>query len=102
MLMKYVSNHQKGKKYENIIKILNEKTKTDLLDIQLSENHLLFKRLIANSEVGTSETRILGIPNEKIDMLLKKNILMAHANLTYTFHDRHVNRWFNERIEKAF
>ena len=99
MMNDYVSNHQEGMTYEAILQILNKKTNTDLIDLQISENHLFFKRLIANSNVGTDEAITLGMPIEKLELLLKKNILAAHANLTYTFHDRHVSRWFKERNE---
>jgi hypothetical protein len=97
MLKDYVSNHRKGVKYDDILQILNKKTKTDLIGLQIQENHPFFKRLIANSNVGTDEATNLDISIEKLELLLKKNILAAHANLTYTFHDRHVSRWFKER-----
>jgi len=101
MLNDFVSNHQKGIKYEEIQQILNAKTNIDMIDLQISENHILFKRLIANAKVRIDEARALGMPHEKLELLLKKNILAIHPDLTYTFHDRHVSRWFNERIEKV-
>ena len=99
MLNNYVSNHQEGMTYEAILEILNTKTSKDLIHLQVSDDHLLFKRLIENSSVGIDEAIILGIPEEKLELLLKMNILATHANLTYTFHDRHVSRWFKERNE---
>jgi len=99
MMNDYVSNHQEGMPYEAILQIMNKNTNKDMLVLQISENHTFFKRLIANSSIGTDEAITLGMPIEKLELLLKKNILAAHSNLTYTFHDRHVRRWFKERNE---
>jgi len=102
MLNDYVSNHQEGMKYDDILRVLNENTHEIIADLKVPVDHMLFQRLVANSRIGTGVARDLGISKDELELLLKKNIIAVHPNLTYTFHDRHVSRWFKERIEKVF
>jgi hypothetical protein len=101
MLNDFVSNHQEGMKYDDILKVLNENTHEIIADLKVPLDHMLFQRLVTNSSIGTGVARDLGISKDELESLLKKNIIAVHPNLTYTFHDRHVGRWFKERIKKV-
>ena len=93
-----MSNHQKSIKYDDILQVLNENTYEIIADLKVPVDHMLFQCLVANSRIGTGVARDLGIYKDELELLLK---IAIHPNLTYTFHDRHVSRWFKERIKKV-
>jgi hypothetical protein len=101
MLKNYVSNNQEGMKYDDILQILNENTYQVVSELKIPVNNMLFQRLIKDARIGTGVARNLDVSEDQLKSLLKKNILAVHPNCTYTFHDRHVSRWFKERNEEV-
>jgi hypothetical protein len=67
----------------------------------LEKNHEFFKILVTNQSIDDDPARILW--KDKFDstmkILLEKNIIAAHPNLTYTFHSRYVETFFKKVFE---
>jgi len=74
---------------------LDTKTEADLLRAGVSPKAKFFKALLSLKRIKQSKAHVL-LPEAKISELLRLNILQAHPDQTYTFHDRHVLR-FMER-----
>ena len=102
-LNRFASGHREGMKYDDFSEIMDKSTYVIMTLLKIPVDHDLFKRLVANQRIGTGVALKLGLSEEQLNSLLAKNILAVHPNQTYTFHDRHVSRWFHERnnIENA-
>ena len=101
LLNNYVSAHKAGKKYDEIVETLDRNTFESLLDADLSPANALFKCLIAGDTLDLKKAYNLSVSKAKIELLVKRNILSAHPNETYTFHDRHVAVWFKNQNKKG-
>jgi len=65
----------------------------------ITEDHTFFKHLVQHRTIDNGNAINL-LPFDKIQALLKRNVLAAHPNKTYTFHSRHVQTFF-ERVFAA-
>jgi hypothetical protein len=77
-----------------------KKTEKVVKRLGLSTSHPLFKYFVAQGSITTSAA-IDFLDADKIDALLKKNILSEHPDETYTFHSRHHVTLFQARDEEA-
>ena len=96
LLNDYVSSHKAGKKYDDIVEVLGTKISKALMELDLSPTHSFFQYLASNKSIKTDSA--LAKSGVQVELLLKRNILAAHPNETYTFHDRHVAVWFENQI----
>ena len=71
------------------------KIREGLREIGVRPNAPLFRALLTTKAIVIDEAHEL-LPKAKVQELLSLNILSAHPDSTYTFHDRHVMR-FMER-----
>lgn len=67
--------------------------------MELPVNHPLFVKIHQEKVIRTGNALRLGLKQEKIDLLLAANILAAHPNGTYTFHDRHATNFFAKMLK---
>ena len=65
--------------------------------VDVSASHAVFRELARDGFVPLSRTDDLRMTQGLVDRLLAKNILSMHPNSTYTFHDRHVAKWFRRQ-----
>ena len=91
----------KGMTYEQLVKQRDRALRERLIDSKIPLRHDLFYHLAKHKSVGTAEARDLEMEKTQLDLLLKNNILAAHPNKTYTFHDRHTAVWFSREVKKA-
>lgn len=71
---------------------LDIQTGVDLLHVGLRPDAPLFRALLSANAIATGKAHAL-LPGAKLQQLLSRNILSAHPDGTYTFHDRHVLRY---------
>ena len=100
-LNKFVTSSLKGKTYEQLMEQRDEALRKALLILKVPFHHVLFQRLVNKHSVGSAEALDLRMEQALLDCLLKNNILAAHPNETYTFHDRHTATWFSREVKKA-
>ena len=74
---------------------LDIKIREGLREVGVRPNAPLFRALLTTKAIVIDEAHEL-LPKAKVQELLSLNILSAHPDSTYTFHDRHVMR-FMER-----
>jgi hypothetical protein len=68
------------------------KTELDLWTAGVSPTAPLFRAMLPVNRIEMPAAQHL-LPESKLQALLSSNILSAHADRTYTFHDRHVERF---------
>ena len=100
-LNKFVTSSLKGSTYEQLVEQRDTALETRLLVLEVAFNHSLFQHLVKHKSVRTSEALKLGMKQAQLDLLLKNNILAAHPEKTYTFHDRHTAVWFSREVKKC-
>ena len=87
-LLLYVASAASVKSIKAIRHELNTRTDTALLELGLTPNHPFFRELCTLKT--TSNAAISLLSKDKIDALLKANIIAAHPDDTYSTHARHV------------
>jgi hypothetical protein len=88
------------KSVDDISEELANKTELDLWKAGVSPSAPLFRALLSSNRIKMLAAQQL-LPESKLQALLSLNILSAHADLTYTFHDRHVERFLKRANESA-
>ena len=83
------------KSVDDLSDLLDSKTEVKLLRVSVDSTAPLFQALLSSKRVKEVVAHKL-MPENKVQELLNLNILSAHPDSTYTFHDRHVMR-FMER-----
>ena len=83
------------KSVDDLSDLLDRKTEVNLLRVGVDPTAPLFRALLSSKSVKEIVAFKL-MPENKVQELLSLNILSAHPDSTYTFHDRHVTR-FMER-----
>ena len=84
-----------SKSVDAISRELDVKVREGLREVGVRPNAPLFRALLTMKAIAIDEAHEL-LPKAKVQELLNLNILSAHPDSTYTFHDRHVMR-FMER-----
>ena len=97
----FVTACLEGSTYEQLMEQRDRALRQTLLIRKVPFNHVLFQRLVNKHSVGSAEALDLGMEIDQLDCLLKDNILAAHPNKTYTFHDRHTAMWFSREMKKS-
>lgn len=98
-LNKYVRLHN-TETIEDLIVVKDRVIRKELEKMDLPVNYRLFMKIHKDKMIGTDEALCLGLKQEKIDLLLAANILAAHPNETYTFHDRHAVHCFARMLKE--
>lgn len=88
---------------DDLCRALNEETENVLVnEVKVPPSAKLFRALVS------SPTKALGMTIAhqledmgKVKLLLQNNILAHHPNHTYTFHNRHVERFVRAKVEAA-
>ena len=83
------------KSVDDLSNLLDRETKARLLRVGVIPTAPLFRALLSSRSVDKDVAHKL-MPEYKVQELLRLNILSAHPDGTYAFHDRHVMR-FMER-----
>ena len=81
-----------SKSVDAISKELDIKVEEDLQQVGVPPTAPLFRALLSSASMERGEAHHL-LPKHKVQELLSANILSAHPDRTYTFHDRHVARF---------
>ena len=90
-----------GLTYEQLLKQRDIALRLRLINSKIPVSHALFQQLVQHASIGMDEARSLLMEEAQLDFLLKNNILAAHPNNTYTFHDRHTAVWFSKQREEG-
>jgi hypothetical protein len=79
---------------------LYDKIRKDLDAMKIDERHELFRTLVSQTSLKERPARLLlgDRADTTLRTLLDKNIISAHPNLTFTFHSRHVESFFNQEV----
>ena len=72
---------------------LDARTDVDLHRLGVRPTHALFREMLLAPRIRARRAHQL-MPEATVHALLSANILSAHPDRTYTFHDRHVERFF--------
>ncbi len=87
------------KSLDAISEELDTKTEEDLQQAGVSPDALLFRSLLSLKRIKRNKAHEL-LPKTQVQELLSLNILLAHPDRTYTFHDRHVERFMARRFQQ--
>lgn len=87
------------KSLDAISEELDTKTEEDLQEAGVSPDALLFRSLLSLKRINRNKAHEM-LPQAQVQELLSLNILLAHPDRTYTFHDRHVERFMARRIQQ--
>ena len=87
------------KSVDDIVEELGNKTELDLWKAAVSPSAPLFRALLTSKRIKMRAAHEL-LPESKVQELLHMNILSAHPDRTYTFHDRHVERFIERAAAK--
>ena len=85
------------KSVDNLSNLLDSKTEARLLRVGVDSTAPLFRALVSSKIVKEAVAHKL-IPESKVQELLSLNILSAHPDGTYAFHDRHVMRFMERAV----
>jgi hypothetical protein len=88
------------KSVDAISRELDIKTEEDLQRVGICPTAPLFRALLASNSLERSKAHYL-LPESKVQELLSLNVLSAHPDRTYTFHDRHVERFMERAVADA-
>lgn len=94
----FVSNNSEGRKLEEIVEEMDNRTETTLLYLGMPPEHAVFQHLVANKRIRSKNAHKLKMSEKLTEDLVKRNILATHPNGTLTFHDRHVQVWFHRTV----
>jgi ABC-type oligopeptide transport system ATPase subunit len=97
-LQDFSTARSKGQTYEQFAEQMDTDLEARLLVSKIASNHALFLHLVKHQSIRKNEALKLGMEQPQLDQLLKNNVLAAHPNWTYTFHDRHTATWFNSEV----
>ena len=97
----FVSSRLEGMTYEQLVEQRDIALRLRLINSKIPISHALFQRLVQHASIRMDDARNLGMEEAQLDFLLKNNILAAHPNNTYTFHDRHTAVWFSKQVKKS-
>ena len=97
----FASASAKGMTYEQLAEQRDTGLRQRLLVLKIVFTHALFQQLVKHKSVRMDEPLDLGMEQAQLDLLLKNNILSAHPDKTYTFHDRHTAIWFSREVKKC-
>ena len=78
---------------------LDRKTEEDLQQAGVSPNAELFRALLSLKRIKRSKAHEM-LPKAQVEELLSLNVLLAHPDRTYTFHDRHVVRFMERAVRR--
>ena len=81
-----------SKSLDAISRELDIKTRDSLRKVGVRATEPLFCKLLSSSCIDMDTAHEL-LPESKVQELLRLNILLAHPDGTYSFHDRHVTRF---------
>ena len=87
------------KSVDAISEELDTKTEEDLQQAGVSPDALLFRSLLALKRIKRNKAHEM-LPKAQVQELLSLNILLAHPDRTYSFHDRHVERFMERRSQQ--
>jgi hypothetical protein len=97
----FATSSLEGITYEQLVEQRDRALREGLLVLKIAINHALFQQLVKHAKIGADDALDLGMEKAQLDRLLKDNILAAHPNKTYTFHDRHTATWFSREVKKG-
>jgi hypothetical protein len=84
---------RRGYTYSQILEIRNRLLQKTLKLSKVDLNDTLFKHLVAHGKASLDFVES-DIKPDVLTELVVKNVLAVHPDESYTFHDRHVTRWF--------
>jgi hypothetical protein len=86
-----------GFTYQQLLEEMDRGLRKRMKTVDVSASHAVFRELARDGFVPLSRTDDLRMTQGLVDRLLAKNILSMRPNNTYTFHDRHVAKWFRRQ-----
>ena len=92
------SQFKKGMKVEDMANELDITTNKALLQMNLPPNHVVVQHIVGNKSINADKILLLGLSEDQVQELVQRNILAQHPNGTLTFHDRHVEMWFQRTL----
>ena len=95
----FATSSLEGMTYEQLVEQRDSALAKKLRRLKVAPDHAMFQQLVKCKSVRTGDD--LGMAESQVDLLLLDNILAAHPNETYTFHDRHTAVWFSREVKKA-
>ena len=95
----FATSSLEGMTYEQLVEQRDSALEKKLRRLKVAPDHAMFQQLVKCKSVRTGDD--LGMAESQVDLLLLNNILAAHPNETYTFHDRHTAVWFSREVKKA-
>ena len=95
----FASSSLEGMTYEQLVEQRDSALAKKLRRLKVAPDHAMFQQLVKCKSVRTGDD--LGMAESQLDLLLLNNILAAHPNETYTFHDRHTATWFSREVKKC-
>jgi hypothetical protein len=99
LLNTYIRSRSAGSSNAEIRDVYYKTTDETLKNIGIASNNALFRALIREKKYDTNKALdIEGMTKDKLEALLKANILAVHPNKTYTFHSRHVETFVAGQI----
>jgi hypothetical protein len=95
LLNKFSNFILRGYTYEQVVEALNQSLLRKLNRSEADPNHTFFQYLVAHEKVPSLKVKESGMNADVLTKLVAENVLAIHpADEFYTFHDRHVSRWF--------
>lgn len=96
----YADARSRGSSYTQVLEVKDRNVAIAMQDAGLSVSHPVFRELVRDGRIDTTRPVDLGMANAYVKELLAANILSVHPDQTYTFHDRHVAKWFHRQLQR--
>ena len=100
ILLLSIANEARIKSIESIRHVHDISTSVALICLGLTPLHALFRELSTSKRVEGGVARAL-LHKQKLDALLKANVLAFHPDGTYTAHARHVEVFLRDALASA-